>query len=64
MKSGHGSMFLVGASVVFVMCHCCSLGRESFLLYFGQCWGLWVLLVEVLDELWGKKVSFGNPLIV
>ena len=34
------------------------------LLYFGGCWGLWVLLVEVFDELWGKKVLFGDPLIV
>ena len=64
MESRDESMFLVGVSVVFVACHCCSWGGEGFLLYFGWCWGLWVLLVEVFDELWGKKVLFGDPLIV
>ena len=34
------------------------------LLYLGRCWGLWMLPVEVFDELWGKEVSFGDPLVV
>ena len=65
MESGHEAVFLIGASVVFVAGHCCLDGRNGrFLLCFGRCWCLRVLLVEVFDELWGEEVSFSDPLVV
>ena len=64
MESGNEAAFLIGASVVFVAGHCCFGEEWLVLLYFGGCWGLWVSLVEVLDELWGKEISFGDPLVV
>ena len=65
MESGNEAAFLIGASVVFVTGHCClDGGNGRFLLCFGRCWGLRMALVEVFDELWGKEVSFGDPLVV
>ena len=65
MESGNKAAFLIGASIVFVAGHCCFLveGQLVFL-YFGGCWGLWVSLVEVFDELGGKEISSGDPLVV
>ena len=65
MESGNEAAFLIGASVVFVASHCCfEQGIAGSLLYFGRGWGLWMLLVEVLDELWGEEIPFGDPLVV
>ena len=65
MESGDEATFLIGASVVFVAGHCCfGRGIVGSFLYFGRCWGSWMLLVEVFDELWGEEILFGDPLVV
>ena len=65
MESGDEAAFLIGTIVVFVAGHCClGWGNGWFLLYLERCWGLWMSLVEVFDELWGEEILFGNPLVV
>ena len=65
MESGNEAAFLIGASIVFVAGHCYfGRGIAGSLLYFGRCWGSWMSLVEVFDELWGEEVPLGDPLVV